>query len=1414
MGTFEQQTDRDNRVKMQENLFVKLEKLIKPGFTDLSLVDLKNMVANKKNKASERLSKKELLLIQEYLSDSGRLSANEFPSKWEREYPFQRFQVLTPQAIEELLALFKKQETTSSSLIPIKGISKVMQTKLRNIAIYDIPGLLQKGKDQKKRNGLASTLDIEVKLVNSWVKQADLWRVDGMTPDTAFLLVQIGVRNVEDLAKIDVDKAYPIMERLCLTQPDFFLMNQNFIESLVEKAKELTDNTLRSLSLRMETNEPEPKFLFRADVNQNYSKSSGKIIREGLGFLDDVIPALPLPHTIKGQIYMKKSGEKETDRRPFPDALVEIIGISSPSADKTESGNNPSGYTDSDGVFILVMPDKYNLQEVITITVSQGANKQKFIKSASDIINAVKEQEILDCFDRLDAIDEILKTEKSKLEHLDWLKDCLKKSTLRVEQEQIKAEIAEWEALLPEIKAEISLQEKEFDRVKDQIKSFNFDKTTNSLERLLNNLVNNTNLQADLKDFTLTEEIFKGLRTDLKKALPSVKLMGNDDEPIHLSTDTAPSCVFSYGMLQRLVEPAVTPYATNKKAREVLTSPVDVMDFKEKLYKTPKQIPKMASLGIGYLLNMHQAWVPDGFALGSLLYSLVLAPGEEQRLIVREKSQSYTVSDDAEAVDATNESYALSQEDDTSATYNYAVNQLSKANSYSDYSAKTSSRGGSAGGLLGGLTAMFGLSGSYSKSSGNASSSASQYNSHNEASSTAQGFQHSIKSASEKVSQAKRISMRAATSEESDSVATKIVANHNHSHTLTIQYWEVMRRFRLETCIDGVELVLFVPLELISFLPTQAPYILSNTDVAALNKTTFEVRYGKLLQYADTLSPSLPYKYRSGLNLIKQYAAYPVWKTEEPGTDIQQLTLNFKCNFLSFDDVSLTLVLKNGKGTIAGNLTYDRKDLPKTIQSTRELKQTITEERNTKGTLIYSCTFDLPADVVADDFSYIRINHSCESFDYMLFQNYDSLSNAEKEAYGNLQHKLWNLAEDDKSSGKDRQRIAHYRSQLPEAFYSPNVTLSSRMLRSLGSPLVSDIKLTMGGTTLSAMPSSNTLNPTIRVNVKNNCKVLRYSELQEMESTLHHILSDTLLYSQVIWASLSEDERAMMLERYTIDMDFDKMTGVDSNLKTNQNNSSEENDIPLLNCVNVKKLLGFYGNCILLPFTYPQSLAKKLDKTAAEVQDALFRYHTNCFRVPSTTISLPTDGMIGEAVLGETNVSELIDITRFWNWKDSPIDKMEIDNNYLNSTDYLTDKATADISALDIQGASAPTAVTVPDLIAALVGKQAPQFNDITGLDQLKEILNEGTKSAASGRDKVLDNTKELTTKAMDYASKVVGAITGTGALTGDDPKNSGTSDKEDGKKEGGKKEDGKKEGEKEKDANAETTEEEKKKGK
>src|SRR5262249_43519598 len=59
--------------------------------------------------------------------------------------------------------------------------------------------------------------------------------------------------------------------------------------------------------------------------------------------------------------------------------------------------------------------------------------------------------------------------------------------------------------------------------------------------------------------------------------------------------------------------------------------------------------------------------------------------------------------------------------------------------------------------------------------------------------------------------------VREVSESEHQQVSTRIVANYNHMHALTIQYYEVVQLYRLATEVQSAERVLFVPIELVDF---------------------------------------------------------------------------------------------------------------------------------------------------------------------------------------------------------------------------------------------------------------------------------------------------------------------------------------------------------------------------------------------------------------------------------------------------------------------------------------------------------------------------------------------------------------------------------------------------------------------
>ncbi|MDZ7632226.1 MAG: hypothetical protein U5K74_13000 [Gemmatimonadaceae bacterium] len=80
------------------------------------------------------------------------------------------------------------------------------------------------------------------------------------------------------------------------------------------------------------------------------------------------------------------------------------------------------------------------------------------------------------------------------------------------------------------------------------------------------------------------------------------------------------------------------------------------------------------------------------------------------------------------------------------------------------------------------------------------------------------------------------------------------MTNHNKMHALTIQYWEVLRKFASTTEVEGCTLVCFVPLDLVRFLPPGQPLELVDTTVVD-TRAELLVRYAMLHRHADAIQP-------------------------------------------------------------------------------------------------------------------------------------------------------------------------------------------------------------------------------------------------------------------------------------------------------------------------------------------------------------------------------------------------------------------------------------------------------------------------------------------------------------------------------------------------------------------------------
>jgi hypothetical protein len=144
---------------VQEKIIQKLQlKSQQLGVSKLSYNKLEEMTNVKKTPKSELLTQKEILAIKQYFQ------------KDEKNVSSILNTLVEEKDVNQLLNQLECKNQVDAGLLPIKGISKAMQAKLRQLKIYDIPTLLQKGRTDAQRKTLSAKLNVDIKLVNSWAK--------------------------------------------------------------------------------------------------------------------------------------------------------------------------------------------------------------------------------------------------------------------------------------------------------------------------------------------------------------------------------------------------------------------------------------------------------------------------------------------------------------------------------------------------------------------------------------------------------------------------------------------------------------------------------------------------------------------------------------------------------------------------------------------------------------------------------------------------------------------------------------------------------------------------------------------------------------------------------------------------------------------------------------------------------------------------------------------------------------------------------------------------------------------------------------------------------------------------------------------------------------------------------------------
>ena len=213
----------------------------------------------------------------------------------------------------------------------------------------------------------------------------------------------------------------------------------------------------------------------------------------------------------------------------------------------------------------------------------------------------------------------------------------------------------------------------------------------------------------------------------------------------------------------------------------------------------------------GHVLHFKQEWIADGYSMGRLLYSLPLAPGQKKQIAVLDWERRESAIRQESLVEQESLQATLSRDRDIGEMVNSVLTESSRGGS----SASTGSFGGGLGigAIVGPVGGLLGIGGGASS----ADSTAWQNSSRNVSANSLQTLRDRTSQAAASMRAQRSTVIQTVSQGERVSVTTESVANYNHCHAMTMEYFEILRHLIVRQRLVDVQECLFVPLQMSRF---------------------------------------------------------------------------------------------------------------------------------------------------------------------------------------------------------------------------------------------------------------------------------------------------------------------------------------------------------------------------------------------------------------------------------------------------------------------------------------------------------------------------------------------------------------------------------------------------------------------
>ncbi|RDB02341.1 OmpA family protein [Runella aurantiaca] len=737
-----------------------------------------------------------------------------------------------------------------------------------------------------------------------------------------------------------------------------------------------------------------------------------------------------------------------------------------------------------------------------------------------------------------------------------------------------------------------------------------------------------------------------------------------------------------------IIERALNPAAQRTQS---LSSRVELDAIHSIDWDDEPTIYQAVEIAHGHLLQYKSEWIADGYSLGDLLYSLPLAPGQKKQIVVYDWERRESASN-MQTIDFEENLYnSLSRDRDILEITKGIVQENVSGGS----SASTKAIGGGIGGFAG---VLFGVAGGASK----ANSTAWQNSLRQTSASDQQKLRDRITQSASAVRSMRSTVIQTVSQGERFEVSSESVANYNHCHAITIQYYEVLRHFKIRQRFADAREVLFVPLLMSQFDLKKALRWRETLQAALIDRrltSGFDSGDRVLHEWKDTGFPSGTFaseniitasgslriqfviqrprdKYDGGKAILDS-AAWSFYNNLFGANFAEEFYRNYLENQERKDDIFHSELGEKIARKFIANLTFVVLDETNKPIGTIPIDAALTSRYYKDGILNVRLNWNDAPFFAREKIHYLKISSS-------IFSNLPTGSFLTVH------------------SGYMRYKTKHFKGNLFQYQY-------------LGDDLTNT-----DGVIIYAGPTMEEL------------KDPRKEDLVVVNKLIAHLNDNLEYYHKALWMNMTPERRFMLLD------------GIILNGKGEGKSvaSLVQND-----------LLTIVGNSLVLPVARGLNLDPEFG-----LNESLTEFYMTAAAEP-ISVSVPTKGVFAEAVMGKCNSCEKIDESRFWRWEESPIPDSPTAITPINTDSRRAEPGNLQPQQLPSAIVNIQNAPNAPDPtgLAGTLGLlgQNNLFKDITGLEGNQRNAMQALQSSLDTAKAFAQEAGKLEVQGMQEASKI-----------------------------------------------------------